>query len=99
VLTPRVFGPCRRGPTEIAVQVYLRNKVLARAILQGLYPRAVLFGEDICNQRGLMVSPEFLERYYLPRLAYSLQPLLDVDCRPVWHSDGNILPVVDMLIA
>ncbi|UCF98325.1 MAG: hypothetical protein JSV89_02035, partial [Spirochaetaceae bacterium] len=81
-----------------AAEAYLRNTVLAKAIEEGLYPHAVLFGEDICNQRGPMISPDFLKRYYLPQLAHSLEPLLKVGCRPVWHSDGNILPMVDMLI-
>ena len=81
-----------------AVQAHLRNKVLARAVADGFYPHAVLFGEDICNQRGLMISPEFVEKYYMPNIKYSIQPLIDVNCRPVWHSDGNVLPILDMLI-
>jgi hypothetical protein len=27
-----------------------------------------------------------------------LEPLLEVGCKPVWHSDGNVRPLVDMLI-
>jgi len=75
-----------------------QSRMLARAIEDGLYPRAVLLGEDICDQRGPMVSPVFLERYFFPQLAYSLEPLLAAGCRPVWHSDGDIRKLVDPLL-
>lgn len=81
-----------------SVKAYQRNTLVARAVEEGLYPHAVLFGEDICNQRGLMISPDLVEQYYLPRLRYCLEPLLAVGCKPVWHSDGNVRPIVDMLI-
>lgn len=75
-----------------------RSRLLARAVSEGLYPKAVLFGEDICTQRGPMISPEFMEKYYAPQLARGLEPLLAVGCRPVWHSDGDIRAILDMLI-
>jgi hypothetical protein len=75
-----------------------RTRLIARAVTEGLYPRAVLLGEDICTQRGPMISPDFMERHYMPQLAYALQPLLEVGCRPVWHSDGDVRPLMDMLI-
>lgn len=45
-----------------------------------------------------MISPDFLEKYYLPQLRYGLEPLLEVGCRPVWHCDGDVRPLLDMLI-
>ena len=45
-----------------------------------------------------MISPDLVEKYYLPRLRYCLEPLLAVGCKPVWHSDGNVRPIIDMLI-
>ncbi len=74
------------------------GRLLARAVRDGLYPRAVLMGEDICTQRGPMVSPAFLEEHYLPALAHGLEPLLEAGCRPVWHSDGDVRPLMDMLL-
>jgi len=74
-----------------------QSRLIARAVQEGLYPRAVLLGEDICTQRGPMVSPAFLERYYAPQLRYGLEPLLEVGCRPVWHCDGDVRPLLDML--
>jgi hypothetical protein len=76
----------------------LRNQLVARAVKEGLYPHGILLGEDICSQQGPMISPEFLEKYYAPQLKRGLEPLLEVGCKPVWHSDGNICPLVDMLI-
>ncbi len=74
-----------------------RSRVLARAVAEGLYPGAVLMGEDICTQRGPMVSPAFMERYYAPQLRYGLEPLLEAGCKPVWHCDGDVRPLLDML--
>jgi hypothetical protein len=75
------------------------SKIIVRAVKDGIYPPAVLLGEDICTQRGPMISPEFLERYYAPQLEYGLEPLLEAGIKPVWHCDGDVRPMLDMLIA
>ena len=75
-----------------------QSRLVARAVREGLYPGAVLLGEDICTQRGPMISLDFMERYYAPQLRYGLEPLLEVGCRPVWHCDGDVRPMLDMLI-
>lgn len=78
---------------------YNVGRLVARAVEEGIYPHAILFGEDICTQRGPMISPEFMETHYAPQLAHGLEPLLAVGCNPIWHSDGDIRPIMDMLIA
>ena len=78
---------------------YNQGRMVARAVEEGLYPHAILLGEDICSQRGPMISMDFIQRYYAPQLAHGLQPLLDVGCKPVWHSDGDVRPMLDMLLA
>ncbi len=75
-----------------------RSRLIARAVEEGLYPHAVLLGQDICSQRGPMISTAFLERHFAPTLRHGLEPLLDVGCKPVWHSDGDVRPMMDMLI-
>ncbi|MDP7251228.1 MAG: uroporphyrinogen decarboxylase family protein [Planctomycetota bacterium] len=75
----------------------LRCRLTARAIEEGLFPKAVLLGEDICTQRGPMISMAFMEKYYAPQLRYGLEPLLEVGCRPVWHCDGDVRAMLDML--
>jgi hypothetical protein len=75
-----------------------QSRLIARAVEEGLYPHAVLLGEDICTQRGPMISPDFLERYYAPQVRYGLEPLLEAGCRPVWHCDGDVRPMLDFLI-
>ncbi len=74
------------------------SKLIARAVTEGIYPKAVLLGEDICTQRGPMVNPAFLEKYYAPVLKEGLIPLLEVGCKPVWHCDGDVRPILDMII-
>jgi len=77
---------------------HARSQLIARAVEEGGYPHAVLLGEDICTQRGPMISPDFMERYYAPQLRYGLQSLLNVGCKPVWHCDGDVRPLLDMLL-
>jgi hypothetical protein len=73
-------------------------RIIARGVQEGIYPHAVLLGEDICSQRGPMISTKFMEKYYAPQLKYGLEPLLEVGCRPVWHCDGDVRPMLDFLI-
>ena len=75
-----------------------QSRLVARAVQEGLYPHAVLFGQDICTQRGPMISVDFMEQHYAPQLRYGLEPLLEVGCRPVWHCDGDVRLLLDMLI-
>jgi len=77
---------------------YNTSRLIARAVEEGIHPKAVLIGEDLCTQRGPMVSPELLKNKFAPHLKRGLKPLLDVGCRPVWHSDGDIRPLIPMLI-
>jgi len=76
-----------------------RSKMIAKAVREGIFPKAVLLGEDICTQRGSMISPRFLEEHYASALSYGLEPLLEVGCRPVWHSDGDVRELIPMLIS
>ncbi len=71
----------------------------ARAIRDGILPRAILTGEDLCDQRGPMVSPAFLRREYFPRVEYVLAPLLEAGARIVWHCDGNYTRLLDDVLA
>ena len=75
-----------------------RSKLIAAAVKEGIFPKAVLLGEDICTQRGSMISPDFLNKHYAPALAYGLEPLLEAGCRPVWHSDGDVRELIPMLL-
>jgi len=76
-----------------------RSRLVAEAVGEGLYPKAALLGEDICTQRGPMISVKFLEEHYAPALAYGLEPLLEAGCRPVWHSDGDVRELIPMLLS
>lgn len=76
-----------------------RARLRARAIREGIHPRAILTGEDICSQRGPLVSPEFLRREYFPLLRYTLEPLLEVGAKVVWHCDGDWRPLLDDVLA
>ena len=75
-----------------------RSRLTAQAVREGLVPKAVLLGEDICTQRGSMISVDFLKEHYAPALTYGLEPLLDAGCKPVWHSDGDVRALIPMLL-
>lgn len=71
----------------------------ARAIREGILPSVVFTGEDLCDQRGPMVSPKFLRKEYFPKVEYVLEPLLEVGAKIVWHCDGNYTRLIDDVLA
>ncbi len=75
-----------------------RSRLVAQAVHDGFFPHAVFLGEDICYQTGSMLSPKFMEKYYAPNLRYSLEPLLKAGGKPVWHCDGDVRQLLDILI-
>jgi len=69
-------------------------------ILVGLYKDYDLVplmfcGEDVCNNQGPMIDPEFLRRRYFPLVRMIAEPLVDAGVRLVHHCDGDVRPIVD----
>ena len=56
-------------------------------------------GEDVCNNKGPMVSPTFLRKHYFPTVQMIIEPLVDAGVRLIHHCDGDIRPVVDDFLA
>jgi len=56
-------------------------------------------GEDLCNNKGPMVSPAFLRKHYLPHVKMIIEPLVDAGVRLIHHCDGDVRPVIDDFIA
>ncbi len=61
-------------------------------------PLSMFNGVDLCDNRGPIVSLKVLKEIYFPNLRRSLQPLVDAGVTIIWHSDGNILPLLADLI-
>ena len=76
----------------------LCNMAIADVISERSLPRFVYSGQDICFNEGPMCSPAWLARNYFPSLRRAVEPLLDNDIAIVWHCDGNILPILDLLL-
>lgn len=92
---------------EAVGRIYWEDGVLSRAgnhLLAGLYREydivpMLLTGDDICTNAGPMTQPEFLHEQYWPHVKYALEPLLDAGIRLIHHCDGNVLPLLDDMVA
>lgn len=76
-----------------------RAKILSRLYRELDLVPMLFCGEDLCNNQGPMVSPDFLRQYYFPTVKMILQPLIDAGIRIIHHCDGDVRPVVDDFLA
>ena len=60
---------------------------------------AVFIGEDMAYNSAPMVSPDFLRHHYWPRLERIVDAYHAKGIKVVFHSDGNLMPVLDDLLA
>ncbi|MHB0876334.1 MAG: uroporphyrinogen decarboxylase family protein [Anaerolineae bacterium] len=60
---------------------------------------AVFIGEDMAYKAAPMVSPGFLRQHYWPRLERIVDAYHAKGIKVVFHSDGNLMPVLDDLVA
>ncbi|HOS44610.1 MAG TPA: uroporphyrinogen decarboxylase family protein, partial [Armatimonadota bacterium] len=56
-------------------------------------------GDDICTNDGPMVQPAFLRDAYWPHVARALEPYREAGIRCIHHCDGNVMPLVDDMVA
>lgn len=76
-----------------------RNKVLVRLMHEWELVPLLFCGHDICVNRGPLVAPAWLHTHYWPHVRVSLTPLLEAGIRVVHHCDGNVMPLVDDMLA
>ncbi len=58
----------------------------------------IFIGEDIAHKNGPIFSPGFLEREFFPRLKGIVKALHNKKLKVMFHSDGNLFPVLDDLV-
>lgn len=71
-----------------------RAKILVKLFVDYDLVPVLFCGEDLCTQKGPMVSPEFLRKYYFPTVKMINEPLINAGIRLIHHCDGDIRPVV-----
>ena len=60
---------------------------------------AVFCGDDIAYKSGPLLSPSWFDEHYLGRLARVCAAYHGRGIRVLFHSDGNLMPVLDGLVA
>jgi hypothetical protein len=75
-----------------------RAKILVRLYQEYDLVPLMFCGEDLCNNKGPMVSPAFLRKYYLPTVQMIIEPLVDAGVRLIHHCDGDVRPLIDDFI-
>lgn len=83
--------------TEKLMKKYLtESRVLAdEALSSGC--EGIILADDLADNRGLIISPDYLQNYYFPVLSKLLEKLNRKYIPFIFHSDGNILDIVPML--
>jgi hypothetical protein len=76
-----------------------RAKILVKLYKEYQLVPLMFCGEDVCNNKGPMVSPTFLRKVYFPTVRMIIEPLVDAGVRLIHHCDGDVRPVVDDFIA
>jgi len=78
----------------IGEEKFLRNGVVSRAIIENDIIPLIYTGTDICESNGPLASPKILQQIYFPHLKRALSPIVEAGIHIMWHSDGNIMPIV-----
>lgn len=76
----------------------LRNRVAARAIIEGGLPRQLRLDHDMADSRRTLVDIKSLDAIWFPHFARAIQPFLEAGIRLIWHCDGNLMEMVPRLI-
>ena len=83
----------------------LLDRITAKRVIQAqryaaLGPDAIMFGDDVGTQRGMLMSPALWRRWLKPRLAAAIAAARAVrpDVLIAYHTDGDVTRVVADLI-
>ena len=75
-----------------------RNRIAARAILEGNLPKVIRMDHDMADSRGTLVDIRAIDLLWFPHFARAIRPHLDAGVRLLWHCDGNLMEMVPRLL-
>lgn len=94
IANPEVY----RAVDEHILQFYLKaNEIFYEATKGKLH--AVLIGNDMGSQRGLMLSPDMVREFIIPGCKRLVQQAHNYGLKVIYHSCGSIADVIPDLIA
>lgn len=77
-----------------ALHARVSAEILARLYRELDLIPLMFCGEDLCNNEGPMVSPEFLREHYFPLVRRINEPLREIGVRLIHHCDGDVRPLL-----
>jgi uroporphyrinogen decarboxylase len=81
------------------VAEHLTNMALQTLERSNTWETGLWVYDDMANRNTTMFSPAMFERYFLPRYKKLTETVRKAGCKHCFlHSDGNIRPVMDMLL-
>jgi hypothetical protein len=89
----------RRFFHQAGERARLHNEAIAYAMKAYDIAPVVYGGDDICFNDGPICSVATLDDLYFPALERAIKPLVTAGIDIVWHCDGNVLPIVNRLVA
>jgi uroporphyrinogen decarboxylase len=88
---------------DVIVELMEMNTVLAENwyshLPEGHGIEAGFLGDDIAYKSGPLLSPAWMREHYFPRLARTIAAAHARGIRVLFHSDGNLNPILDDLVA
>ena len=104
--------PSRMMPFDDFIMTIIDDPVLIEGLVKmtvdaqielakGAAKRGIKFvytGDDIAYNSGPMISPAMFEDMFVPELNRIVKAYKDLGFYVVKHTDGNIMPVIDMLL-
>ncbi len=93
ILEPEIY----QAVIDRIVDFYLKaNEIFYKAVQGEIH--AVLIGNDLGSQTGLMLSPDLIRQYVLPGTKKLVQQAHDYGFKVIHHSCGAISDIIDDLI-
>jgi uroporphyrinogen decarboxylase len=71
---------------------------IATAAAEAQLAPLFFIGDDIAYKDKLMFSPKFLRETFIPMLQRMIVPLKEAGIKVVYHSDGNLMEIMDDLV-
>lgn len=78
---------------------FSQKKTVVNRLADGQKFPIAFIGEDIAHKTGTIFSPAMLEEEFFPRLKILVDLFHKKGIKVVYHSDGNLMQVLDQIIA